>query len=149
MSTVGERIKEARESRGFTQEDLAGILRTSRTLISAWERDETVPRGSTRIKIANALGCDQEWLRTGSGPRELRDDQSFSLTSTEGVDLLVDQYLVPAHDLVQAALLDRGIKLENDPLARVVFQVAMKALSEKRNPNEVDVEQALFGLIKG
>ncbi len=73
--STGQRIKEAREAKGWTQDDLANVLKTSRTLVSNWERDETTPRGSTRMKIAIALGVSTEWLRTGEGPRDLRESQ--------------------------------------------------------------------------
>lgn len=69
--STGQRIKEAREAKGWTQDDLADALKTSRTLVSNWERDETIPRGSTRLKIANALEVSTEWLRTGEGNRDM------------------------------------------------------------------------------
>lgn len=66
-NTVGSRIKHARERAGLTQAELGERLGVDQTYVSRWERDEITPRGSTRLKIANALGVRTEWLRTGEG----------------------------------------------------------------------------------
>ena len=69
--TMGQRIRSAREAKGWTQDDLAAAMKTSRSLVSDWERDATDPRGSTRIKLSDALDVSPEWIRTGVGPRTI------------------------------------------------------------------------------
>lgn len=68
-TSVGARIKEAREAKGLTQAGLGSRLDppVDQTYVSRWEKGKVTPRGSIRIQIADALGVDVEWLRTGQG----------------------------------------------------------------------------------
>lgn len=52
---VGRRIKEAREKRHLTQEELAARIDISPTHVSAIERGTKIPRLDTFVAIANAL----------------------------------------------------------------------------------------------
>lgn len=53
--TIGERIKEARKSKGLTQEDLAKLLGVTFAMIGQYERGERNPKMETLQKIALAL----------------------------------------------------------------------------------------------
>ena len=55
LKAVGQRIKEAREAKGFTQEDLAAIVDLSPTHVSVIERGLKVAKLDTFVAIANAL----------------------------------------------------------------------------------------------
>lgn len=52
---VGRRIKEAREKRHLTQEELAACIDISPTHVSVIERGTKIPRLDTFVAIANAL----------------------------------------------------------------------------------------------
>ena len=52
---VGRRIKEAREKRHLTQEELAARIDISPTHVSVIERGSKIPRLDTFVAIANAL----------------------------------------------------------------------------------------------
>ena len=52
---VGRRIKEAREKRHLTQEELAARIVISPTHVSVSERGTKIPRLDTCVAIANAL----------------------------------------------------------------------------------------------
>ena len=52
---VGRRIKEAREKRHLTQEELAARIDISPTHVSVIERGTMIPRLDTFVAIANAL----------------------------------------------------------------------------------------------
>ena len=54
-------------AKDLTQKALADLLETDAALISKWERDLQPPRGSWRLRLAEALGVSPEWLRTGEG----------------------------------------------------------------------------------
>jgi transcriptional regulator with XRE-family HTH domain len=149
MSTVGSRVKEGREAKNWSQDDLAKRLSTSRTLVSAWERDETHPRGSTRLKIANALGLHTEWLRTGEGPRTLEEGQESTIQLFQDADRLVAQHIYPAFELTQQVLKDQGVDLGDEPLAKVVMRVAMRGLMERRELTTADVTEALVAVLQG
>ena len=153
MSTVGTRIREAREIRQLTQEDLAKILETSRTLVSSWEVDRTIPRGSSRLKIAQALRVNNEWLRSGIGPMDFGEvvDNLILMdrqTSIRVADT-INKYIVPVLDFTKDVLRKRGVDLEEELLARVVIHVAIKCMEEKRDPLESDVTEILVRSIQG
>lgn len=52
---VGRRIKEAREKRHLTQEELAARIDISPTHVSVIERGTKIPRLDTFVAIANAM----------------------------------------------------------------------------------------------
>ncbi len=66
-TTIGERLREARENKGLDQASLAvkaGIV--ARTL-QRWEKGEQVPDGVAIMKMARATGVQPSWLLTGEG----------------------------------------------------------------------------------
>lgn len=62
LKAVGQRIKEAREAKGFTQEDLAAIVDLSPTHVSVIERGLKVAKLDTFVAIANALDVSADAL---------------------------------------------------------------------------------------
>ena len=79
---IGRRIKEIRESRGYTQEQLAEKLNLSVQHVSVIERGVKSPRLDTFVRIANILEINADYL--------LRDvlHVSSQLTSNELYDML-------------------------------------------------------------
>jgi repressor LexA len=66
-STIGDRIREARDNKELDQAklaDKAGIV--TRTL-QRWEKGEQIPDGISITKIAKATGVHPHWLLTGEG----------------------------------------------------------------------------------
>lgn len=59
---MGRRLKEARERKGYTQEQLAEKLDLSVQHISVMERGIKTPRMETFIRIANELDVDANFL---------------------------------------------------------------------------------------
>lgn len=59
---VGRRIKEAREKRHLTQEELAARIDISPTHVSVIERGTKIPRLDTFVAIANALEVSEDAL---------------------------------------------------------------------------------------
>lgn len=74
MSTIGERVRQAREVRGLGVNELARQAQLSNRQISRIERAAgEAKRGITNktlAKLATALQVRPEWLLTGKGPRE-------------------------------------------------------------------------------
>lgn len=62
LKAVGQRIKETREAKGLTQEDLAAIIDMSPTHISVIERGLKVAKLDTFVAIANALDVSADTL---------------------------------------------------------------------------------------
>lgn len=70
--TIGDRIKEARKSanggKGMTQRELGEACGINEANIRKYENGRQNPKFETLQKIANVLGCDAYWLRTGKNP---------------------------------------------------------------------------------
>ena len=58
--TYGERIKQARERKGLTQEQLAEALEVSRQAVSKWEMDLSRPARGKLARLAEALELPEE-----------------------------------------------------------------------------------------
>jgi transcriptional regulator with XRE-family HTH domain len=58
----GDKMREAREKAGLTQEALADLTGMSRGAISPLERGEHLPRLDTLLKLAGALGVEPSSL---------------------------------------------------------------------------------------
>lgn len=63
MSTLGERIKYSRESKGLLQGDLAKLIGVkSAGIISNWERDLNKPDAEKIVKLCDVLGISASYL---------------------------------------------------------------------------------------
>lgn len=101
-SQFGERLKQIRRINGWSQEDLAAILNTSKQVISRYERGERSPKISTASEYAQALGISLNELN-GSEPKALEFNlQRFAHDSA--IDQLTDQLMQLPPDLVPQLL---------------------------------------------
>lgn len=62
----GERIREARQAKGLTQQDLADALGVQRAAVSQWEKDQTSPTNDKLAKLSEMLSVDVQHLVTGT-----------------------------------------------------------------------------------
>ena len=62
MAELGNRIREAREARGLTQAELAGLVGVSRKTVNTVENGVFVPSTVIALKLAAALECRVEEL---------------------------------------------------------------------------------------
>ena len=63
--TIGKRIAQLRKEKGFTQEDLAGMMEVSAQAVSKWENDQTCPDIASLPKLAKILGVTVDELLSG------------------------------------------------------------------------------------
>ena len=66
--SLGSNLQELRKARNWKQETLAEAAGVSLTQVSKIERDETDPRASTVVKLAQALDCSMDKLTLGMVP---------------------------------------------------------------------------------
>lgn len=100
MATIGERIRQVRERRGWTQEKLADEARISRGFLSEVEKHGKNISLDLLVRVANALGASVGYLATGEGaspierapviiPPELSEAaEELHLSYPETLDLL-------------------------------------------------------------
>ena len=67
MSTIGERIRSAREFKKLTQQDIADHFKISRVSVTQWENGTTQPGKDKFEGLAEILGGTAEWYLTGKG----------------------------------------------------------------------------------
>lgn len=72
--SIATRLKQARKSRGYTQDALAGAIGVSRGVISNIEYEKTEPQALVLHAICNALRIDENWLASGQGQMECGPD---------------------------------------------------------------------------
>ena len=64
-TSVGSRIREARENRQMTQQEVAKLLGLSRAAIAQWESDTTSPSIHTAAEVSKLLEVSPQWLAFG------------------------------------------------------------------------------------
>lgn len=75
--TVGEKIKELRKSKGYSQELIAEKIAVSRQTVSKWENDLSSPSTNNLINLANLLEVDMNVI-TDQSP--LNTDKENAIT---------------------------------------------------------------------
>lgn len=66
-STIGDRIREARDNKELDQATLAAKTGIVTRTLQRWEKGEQIPDGISITKIAKATGAHPHWLLTGEG----------------------------------------------------------------------------------
>ncbi len=98
MKNVSARIKSRREKIGLTATEAARRTGVSQPAWSKWELGKSEPRGINRLKVAEVLDCNPEWLRTGEGQEEplklLPNKAKEAEPSTDGAPGEVDLALM-------------------------------------------------------
>lgn len=79
MSTIGERIKEIRKRKGYTQQRFADELGLKQNTIATYEMNKTTPSDRTILDICQKFRIREEWLRTGEGDMEIANSQRDKL----------------------------------------------------------------------
>lgn len=67
---MGERLRKARKSKGFTQEALANAIGASRGVITNIEYGKAEPQPLAIRAICDVLDINEQWLITGAGTME-------------------------------------------------------------------------------
>lgn len=82
LNNLGQRIRSARESAGFTQEALAEAIGVSRTAVARWENGDIEPKLQNLICLAELLHVSTDALlgiNQGVLLSNLSDDAVFAL----------------------------------------------------------------------
>ena len=83
MSTLGERIKQARS--GISQDAFSRELGISKGSLGFYERNENLPNAEVILKICSTTDVRPEWLLTGRGPMHSGDADGAGEASGEAV----------------------------------------------------------------
>lgn len=86
---VAQNLKQLRKRHGYTQQELANILKVAKTTVSTWERGAAKPRMDVARQLANLYGVTLGQL---VGETNLTESKSSNTTNQEPIDL--QQYAV-------------------------------------------------------
>lgn len=120
---IGERIKQARKSRGLNQADLACRLGVSQPAIANWESGLHDPRRVMLAKLATALECPLDWLAAGDRSVAESDKQAAAAYIRRPI------HHVPVISFRSAALM--GLDMTADPHAMAEDYIPVTAGSSK------------------
>lgn len=101
-TTLAQRLKQARQNAGFTQNELAKLVGVSQAAIQKIETGKAAT--STRlIEISKALNVDPEWLSVGTG-----DNPTPQISSSVKIELAddvgtIERYRVEVLDIEASA----------------------------------------------
>lgn len=59
---IGQRMKQVRKMRGYTQEDVANKLSVSVSAVKKWEQDKTDPNTDLFVQLADYLDVSLDYL---------------------------------------------------------------------------------------
>jgi transcriptional regulator with XRE-family HTH domain len=125
-ATLGERIRELRLKRGWTQQQLAERVGIQQKQISSYERGANVPSGQTFIALAEAFGVSLDYLAQIS-------PHSSAQAAIADLDLLEKVQRVDRLDEHERALV-------KDVMDLVVLKSTVRQLAGEKPPS---AEQAL------
>ncbi len=117
MPTPGDRIREAREEKDWTQEQLADKAQISKSFLSDVENNKRNVSAENALKIADALGVSLDYLMRGDQARHeaVREPVSIPPELSQAAQELGLSYtetltLLDAHEAVVARRSKRFLK---------------------------------------
>ena len=81
---VAQNLKQLRKKHGYTQQEVANILKVAKTTVSTWERGAAKPRMDVARQLANLYGVTLGQL---VGETNLTESKSSNTTNQEPIDL--------------------------------------------------------------
>lgn len=93
MPTIGARLKELREKRGFTQMEIAGLLGMNRANFSHYERNTAMPPADVLGQMADILRVTTDYI-LGRSNLDVSDNNSRTLLSDIQSLSADDRYLI-------------------------------------------------------
>lgn len=67
IDIMKERIKQARQERGWSQAELARRMSVTQPSVAEWESGRKAPNMKNLVRLAKLLDVGFEWLSTGRG----------------------------------------------------------------------------------
>ena len=80
---LGENIKTLRQSKGYTQEELAARLHVTRQTISKWEKNYSVPDADLLVRLSEVLEVDTGALLAGAEEQKERQEDGQALYAAQ------------------------------------------------------------------
>lgn len=115
------KIKDLRNRKGFSQEQLSEESKLSLRTIQRIEKGESIPRGDTLIKLTQALGVTPDDLLEWT---DIEDKGYLTLLNLSAISILIQPFLGIIIPLVMWILKREKIKLVDDTGKKLIsFQI--------------------------
>lgn len=85
MSTFGQRLKEEREKKGYSQKDFADAIEVTPTRLNYWEKDKREPDFFNIRRIVDVLKIDADYLLLGES---LENEKPSGPETSESEDII-------------------------------------------------------------
>jgi transcriptional regulator with XRE-family HTH domain len=113
--SMSARIKEARQARGWSQQELAEQVSVSQPTIVHWEQGTHIPRHLALARLADALGVSRQWLQG--------DGDSIDPVKTTHVDLS-QPTIAPHQNYLRQAI--QHVPIFSGPLDRTEISASLR-----------------------
>lgn len=97
IETLGERIKQLRKDKSFTQQHVGSILNVTAQAISRWEKNETNPDLDMIVRIAELFDVSVEYIITGKNKADNEQTDTSQKNSYEKI-IRLNEYGVLIED---------------------------------------------------
>lgn len=142
QTTVGIRLKDARESRGLTLKQLGVKTGLSPSYLSLVENDKRAPSEAAIKLLCAALDESEDWLTTGRGASKSTGIPRGPIAHLPAELDPVMRAGIEAHLVNQVALFERMTQ-EMTELRRLVMELRTRAASEEEIQRDLRATEAL------
>ena len=126
INLIGKNIREARKSKGLTQEELGNLIGLTGVAIMRYEKDQREPNMETIKKIANALNIHPMDLLSWEQVTEINEFENFiEYIKSIGYSVFIEQI---SED-------DCNIKLQKDDCISIFSNNEFRILQSKNKDN--------------
>lgn len=133
---VGRRIKESREAKNLTQEELGGKLNVTRNTVTMWERGKSTPPVERMSNLVHILGVCFRWLVLGE--EEYEPIILAETTKDDKVIHIPSDMFLPATLAVEDFLAEQNMEMDIDKKKETIVMLCEIELEKTaRNPENV------------
>ena len=105
-SVFSTRVKQLRQGKGISMEELAKELKVTKSRINMWENGGTLPRSKTLIELAHYFGVSTDYL-IGNDSVNKQDPSNKRLNSLQrNLGKLNEKDLEKAEGMLKAVFMD-------------------------------------------
>jgi|LakMenE01Jun11ns_1017448.scaffolds.fasta_scaffold9633136_2 transcriptional regulator with XRE-family HTH domain len=102
--SIGQRLKQARGQKGYTQRQVADKLGVHSTTISKHELDTAEPDSEALLQLAKIYGVSVEWIMYGHEDNNITETILKDIVQQTGVDLTIPRNKEILIDLIKVVL---------------------------------------------
>lgn len=132
MSTINERFRQLRESKGLSQEDFANKAHRTRSEIKNIEYGKTSPKEEVIQSVCCAYNVNETWLRTGMGAMYLPASRNAE------IEAFMNDVMHSESDNFRRRLVTVLTRLDADEW-KLLEQMALKLAAEAKSSPQLQV----------